>query len=649
MLSRLCIRRPRVIICCSNSRYSTLAIRAPDSNTWHSSRKTANAGARPYFRTSGRFQSFSTASDKSVEEQYGRLTPLEHVLRRPGMYVGPTARAPPSAQWILHPSPPPPPSHQLLMDPNLVQHSSSILNYRLTKQEVAIVPALIKVFDEILVNASDNRLRSNTTTRIDVLIDPGSEELDPFIRVFNDGMGIPVHVHQQEGIYVPELLFGHLLTGSNFDDSERKVTGGRHGYGAKLTNIFSKSFTIETVDSSRHLKYRQTWSNNMTSASVADVTTDTSGRDYTCVSFVPDLPQLTGNGNALCISKDDYAVMCRRVLDVAACAAGQLTVTLNGVDLTQSTFRDYVMLHRTNPDLDVCFETLNDRWVVAVGVSETGGNFESVSFVNGMTTTRGGLHVNAIVQQVCKRIQERIDRTEPELTGLVSPGLIRRHLFVAVDALIENPSFDSQMKEYLTSSPNAFGSSCTLSDKFLSRVVLSEEEGGPGIVEEVVRVARGRQQANLLKSVGGKKSRRQIMSIPKLDDAHSAGSENGHRCTLILTEGDSAKALAVAGLEVVGRERYGVFPLRGKFLNVRHATVAQLASNAEVKALCSILGLDFDKEYDTEEERRELRYGRVMLMTDQDTGTCESKVLSRLCGCLIRCFERWFTHQGPCD
>lgn len=230
--------------------------------------------------------------------------------------------------------------------------------------------------------------------------------------------------------------------------------------------------------------------------------------------------------------------------------------------------------------------------------------------------------MNALVQQVTKRIQERVEKMDKELGRLVSQGLIRRHLFVACDALIENPTFDSQMKEYLTSSPTKFGSSYALSEKFLNGLLKSQEEGGPGIVEEVLRVAQGRQQASLLKEVGGKKTRRQLLSIPKLEDAHQAGSESGWDCTLILTEGDSAKALAVAGLEVIGRDRFGVFPLRGKFLNVREATVAQLTKNAEVKALTAIMGLDFDKEYDTVAERQELRYGRVMLMTDQDNGTC---------------------------
>jgi DNA topoisomerase-2 len=135
----------------------------------------------------------------------------------------------------------------------------------------------------------------------------------------------------------------------------------------------------------------------------------------------------------------------------------------------------------------------------------------------------------------------------------------------------------------------------------------------------LIRVAKGRQQANLFKQIGGKKTKRQLLSIPKLEDAHNVGSAASMDCSLILTEGDSAKALAVAGLEIIGRDGFGVFPLRGKLLNVRHAPVDRLANNAEVKAMIAILGLDFDKEYDTVEERSDLRYGHVMLMTDEDT------------------------------
>jgi DNA topoisomerase-2 len=609
--------------------------------------------------------------ETSVEDQYSRKTPLEHVLLRPGMYVGPNERLPPSPCWVLDEAPPLP-STELLMNPAAAEKTTTTLPpFRMVQKEYGVVPALIKIFDEILVNASDNRSRhpagkSSACTRIDIIIDPGSVDRDPFIRICNDGKGIPIQIHKHENMYVPEMLFGHLLTGSNFDDNQKRLTGGRHGYGAKLTNIFSKSFTVETVDARTKLMYRQTWSNNMQEVGAPEITklkpNANAGalKDYTAVSFVPDLPRLTGehdpsNPMHYMIAPEEYAIMCRRVVDVAGCAAGKLRVTLNGCDVSMPSFLSYSETYRKANAPPLCFQAINARWMVGVGLSAS-GSFESMSFVNGMATDRGGTHVNVVVQQVTKRIVEKVEKSDAELGRLVSQGLVRRHLFVSVDALIENPSFDSQMKEYLTSSPTSFGSSYSLSEKFLNSLLKSEEDGGPGIVEEVLRVARGRQQASLFKEVGGKKTRRQLLSIPKLEDAHKAGSASGWDCTLVLTEGDSAKALAVAGFEVLGRERFGVFPLRGKFLNVREAAVSQLTKNAEVKALTAIMGLDFDKEYETVAERRDLRYGRIMLMTDQDTGTYifvykitlgdPWRILGIILTLLFISIHRRFTYQG---
>ena len=372
------------------------------------------------------------------------------------------------------------------------------------------------------------------------------------------------------------------------------------------------------MDSRRKLLYKQSWYENMTKASIPEITRlETKTEDYTCVTFVPDMARLTGDPNTTTIDEQDYAIMCRRVLDAAGCAAGKLCVMLNGQDVSIKSFAEYSNMYRKNDSPDLCYNSINSRWEVGIGLSEN-HSFDSISFVNGMSTFRGGTHVNAVINQVVKKLQEKISKTNPDLSNMLTPGLIRRNLFVSCNALIENPTFDSQMKEYLTSNPSNFGSSYTLSERYLNELLKSQEDGGPGIVEEVIQVAQGRQQANLFKQIGGRKTKRQLLSIPKLEDAHCAGSNTSSECSLILTEGDSAKALAVAGLEVIGRENFGVFPLRGKFLNVRHASIDQLAKNGEVKALMSILALDFDKEYDTVEERAGLRYGKIMLMTDQD-------------------------------
>jgi len=135
-----------------------------------------------------------------------------------------------------------------------------------------------------------------------------------------------------------------------------------------------------------------------------------------------------------------------------------------------------------------------------------------------------------------------------------------------VNSLITNPAFDSQTKETLNTKRANFGSTYEIGDSFMKAILNS------GIVELILKVAEAKEEAKLGKQNNGKKQIK-LFGIKKLDDANKAGSKDSERCTLILTEGDSAKSLALAGIEVVGRDFYGCFPLRGKFLNVREANM----------------------------------------------------------------------------
>jgi len=138
-----------------------------------------------------------------------------------------------------------------------------------------------------------------------------------------------------------------------------------------------------------------------------------------------------------------------------------------------------------------------------------------------------------------------------------------------------------------------------------------------GIIESVMAWARFKAQNELNKQCSVKKHAK-LKGIPKLEDANDAGTKNSINCTLILTEGDSAKSLAVSGLGVIGRDRYGVFPLKGKLLNVREATHKQILENAEINNLVKILGLQYKKKYENDTDLKTLRYGKLMIMTDQD-------------------------------
>lgn len=159
---------------------------------------------------------------------------------------------------------------------------------------------------------------------------------------------------------------------------------------------------------------------------------------------------------------------------------------------------------------------------------------------------------------------------------MIKPHHIKSNLWIFVNCLIENPAFDSQTKENLGTKASNFGSKIELTEKFMKGILDS------GVVESILSVAKAKEEAKMAKQLGPGRKKAKLIGIPKLEDANDAGTRNAANCTIILTEGDSAKSLALAGIEIVGRDKYGVFPLKGKLLNVREATNKQIMENAEI-------------------------------------------------------------------
>lgn len=427
------------------------------------------------------------------------------------------------------------------------------------------------------------------------------------IEIFNNGLGIPVVMHKEEKMYVPTMIFGHLLTSSNYNDEEEKVTGGRNGYGAKLCNIFSTKFVVETSSKEYKKKFKQTWMENMSKTSEPKI--ESSGKDdFTKISFWPDLSKFKMQK----LEDDIVALMRRRAYDVAASTRG-VSVFLNGQKLPVKNFKDYIDLYikGANDDagipMKICYENISERWEVAVTSSDKG--FQQVSFVNSIATTKGGRHVDYIADMIVKQVMDTIKKKNKGGVN-IKPFQVKNHMWVFINCLVVNPTFDSQTKENMTLQAKSFGSKAVLGDKFIASVVKS------GLIESVLTWAKFKAQTDLAKTSGAKKSK--LKGIPKLEDANDAGTKNSMNCTLILTEGDSAKSLAVSGLGVVGRDNYGVFPLRGKLLNVREATHKQILENAEINNLIKILGLQYKKKYLSNDDLKTLRYGKLMIMTDQD-------------------------------
>lgn len=518
---------------------------------------------------------------KTIEEKYKKYELLEHILALPDTYIG-----------SIEPQ-------------KITSYVFDETSKKMVMTELTYNPGLLKCFDEVIVNAIDHSMRLKAeeekgkenikhVKNIKVSIDKSTGS----ISIFNDGNGVDIKKHSTYGdLWVPELIFGELLTSTNYDKGEEKIWGGKNGYGSKLTNIFSKEFTIETVDHYTNKIYTQTFRNNMTERDKPNVKA-CSKAPYTQITFTPDYERF-GIKN---ITDDIYKLFHRRVIDACATTNKDVSVTFNGEKILIKDFEKYCELFLDKKEQPLIYEACGERWEIAASISNS-GSFEYLSFVNGINTIKGGKHIEYITNMITKNLSEL---TLAKKKKVVKTQHIKDNLIIFVKALIVNPSFDSQSKETLTTPVAKFGSKCELSEKFYDKLFKS------GIIDKALSITEFYDKKKMVKTDGKKISR---IIVPKLDDANLAGTKDSAECTLIITEGDSAKTMATAGLSVIGRDRYGVFPLRGKILNVKDATMQKISDNNEITAIKKILGLEQNKKY---KDISQLRYGSIMIMTDQD-------------------------------
>jgi DNA topoisomerase-2 len=512
---------------------------------------------------------------KSEAEKYDKKTPREHVLLRPDTYIGdiePTTED----MWIYS-------------------------NESMIKQKITYTSGFLKIFDEVLVNARDAAVNdpSCDTIKVEYNIEEG------FISVWNNGdIGIPVEEHPVHKTLVPTMIFGELLTSSNYNDSEERTTGGRNGLGAKLASIFATKFIVEVDDAKRLKRFKQEWTDNMLNIGKAKVTKlPAKTKSSVKITFYPDFKRF-GLKDLL---NDHQTLFQRRTIDIAG-TSNKLKLYFNEQKIDINNFKSYIELYYPTVDSELYFDNGNERWTVGILYKPDSGG-DVISFVNSINTYRGGTHCSHVIDNIIKiLINDYIRKKDKEIK--ITPTLLKENLIFFINCVIINPAFSSQTKDTLTSKPDKFGSKYEPTPAFMKKLAKC------GIVEQVIELAKFKENAGLKKTDGKKQAK--ISGIPKLEDANKAGSKESKKCTLILTEGDSAKATAMAGLSVLGRDYWGVFPLKGKLLNVREAGVAQLIANEEIKSLKIIIGLKQNEDYENDEKYNTLRYGHILLLTDQD-------------------------------
>lgn len=525
------------------------------------------------------------SEDTNLASKYQQKTDKQHILDNPDTYIGSVEKID-SQQWIL-----------------------SDDNSKIFEKNIEYVPGLFKLFDEGVVNARDHSVRmaqaiandqknAIPVTNIEITI-----EDDGTIIMLNDGNGIDVAEHPEHKIWIPELIFGHLRTSTNYDKTEKKIVGGKNGFGFKLVLIWSTYGSVETVDHIRGLKYTQEFKNNLDEICKPSIT-KCKTKPYTKITFKPDYTRLGLSG----LSPDTISLLRKRVYDIAAVTDKSLKVKYNSTPVPIKNFQQYIDLYiGDKSDVPRVYEDCNGRWEYAVALTPN-NEFTQVSFVNGIHTAKGGKHVEYILGQITRKLCEFIEKKKKVK---VNPNSIKEQLILFIRCDIENPAFDSQTKDYMNTPSSKFGSKCDVSDKFIEKVAKM------GVMDAALQLTEVKENKAAKKTDGVKS--KSVRGIPKLTDANWAGTEKSKDCVVIFCEGDSAKAGIISGLSSEDRNSIGVYPLKGKLLNVRGETVKRISENNEIAEIKKILGLETGKKYETiEDVNKQLRYGKVLFLTDQD-------------------------------
>ena len=532
--------------------------------------------------------------DKDIAKKYQKKSDKQHVLDNPDTYIGSI--------------------DNINADTYIFDNEKK----RIIEKSIDYIPGLYKLFDEGIVNCRDhvvrmkqliessdkdkgekvkNKDKIHPVTSINITIDD-----DGTITLYNDGNGIDISIHPEYKIWIPELIFGHLRTSTNYDKEEKKIVGGKNGFGFKLVLIWSTWGKIETVDHKTGQKYVQEFRDNLNIIE-KPVITKCKNKPYTSVSFKPDFARLKVDG----LNSNFKSLLLRRIYDIAAVTDKSVKVKYNSQPLDIKNFTNYIDLYiGQKSETDRIYEEANSRWEFAVCISPK-DEFCQVSFVNGIFTAKGGKHVEYITNQIVRKITAYI-KAKKHID--VKPSAIKEQLMIFVNCTIENPSFDSQTKDYLNSAVSNFGSSCEVSDKFVEKLAKM------GVMTTACSITEVKENKAAKKTDGSKC--KNIRNIPKLVDANYAGTAKSGNCTIILCEGDSAKSGIISGLSREDRNFIGVYPMKGKMLNIRGENVSKISDNKEISEIKQIVGLEHGKSYSKSDIEEKLRYGKILFMTDQD-------------------------------
>lgn len=481
---------------------------------------------------------------------------------------------------------------------SLVTQETYVVNDtgKIAKQLIAFNPAFIRTVIEIGSNAVDNSIRSKTTPRPCTYIS-FDYDAEGVLTLVNDGNTIPITLSSAPGyshMYNPSIVFGVFMSSTNFNDKEERHTSGRNGYGAKLTNTFSKFFEVDIYDEERNLRFYQRWEDNMNVVYDPIVRKGTAEErkqgNHTSIRWLPDYARFR-------MQFLDTAVVSKihkYFYDVAMFT--KVSTYFHGEKLHVKSIQDYVSLWYTEQKVLLAIQTPTCE-VCVVDSAYPG----IISFVNGIPTERNGVHVNhwreAIFESVVAKINSAIDTT-------LKPQDVRNALSLFVNTIVDKPSFTGQNKDELAS-PKPY--KWEVDSSIINKIVKWKS------IADMVKAKEIKRVNERMKEISKKK--------PTL--AYDKANHLGIHSNLFYCEGDSAKTFIVDGLSTglygkKGRDYNGILPCRGKILNVRNNSIDTILANKEVEDLINIIGLQFNVDYTLDENYKKLNYGTMYIVADAD-------------------------------